>query len=282
MSQQPTAATSLLICGIHEATAFCAGHGVDCLTVPSLEKHDNEDYRPRELNLSNDCLAAIRAATLESALLAYEPDILIVDKIPPGLQGELLSVIPLLRKNGTKMVFGMREILDTSEQVVAEWNRKNYERFLLDHYDAIWIYGDPAIFDPIETYGFHSLAPLARYTGYFDQRERLKFAGSNQLRLPGQICFDRPTTLCMVGGGQDGEQLAQAFAACTLPRDTQAIIVTGPLMQHAGRDQVDELVRRPAQHARDHFATGCGPTHAACRPGGLHGRLQHDAVGCFI
>src|SRR2546430_10766261 len=45
------------------------------------------------------------------------------------------------------------------------------------HYDAIWIYGDPAVYDPVQEYGLPDyIAARARYTGYLDQRPRLEFA----------------------------------------------------------------------------------------------------------
>src|SRR5207249_6165640 len=39
-----------------------------------------------------------------------------------------------------------------------------------------------------------------------------------------------PLALCLVGSGQDGAQLAEAFAEAELPRDTNGVLVTGPCM----------------------------------------------------
>ena len=36
--------------------------------------------------------------------------------------------------------------------------------------------------------------------------------------------------LCLVGGGQDGANLAQAFSQAVLPPDTNGVIITGPFM----------------------------------------------------
>src|SRR6185503_11444258 len=36
--------------------------------------------------------------------------------------------------------------------------------------------------------------------------------------------------LCAVGGGQDGAELAEAFAAAPLPQDSSGLVITGPFM----------------------------------------------------
>ncbi len=242
LSMSPVDATSLLICGVHEATAFTGGHGIDCLTLPSLTKHGTDDYRPRDLRLSREHVSEIRTATLTSALLAFEPDLLLVDKVPRGLHRELDKVLPTLRANGkTKVVFGMRDILDAPEYVAEEWQRHQYEKFVQENYDEVWVYGDPMVFDPIEAYGFHGLRSLTHYTGYIDQQERLLYADALERDIDSLLTTTAPTTLCMVGGGQDGDQLARAFAEAKLPGGHQGLLITGPLMAVSMQERIAAL-----------------------------------------
>jgi predicted glycosyltransferase len=243
LSHAPVNATSLLICGIHEATACACGHGIDCLTLPTLEKHDNDDYRPRDLRISREEVSSIRTATLQSALLAFNPHIMLVDKVPRGIHQELDEVLPKLRQQGTHLVFGMREILDSAAAVAEEWQRKAYQRFIRSHYDAVWVYGDPRVFDTIAEYGFSEIAPIAKYTGYFDQRERLRYAHPIEPSLASTIGDLKNCILCMVGGGQDGEQLATAFARSEMPKGMVGLLVTGPLMSQVNRQRIAELTR---------------------------------------
>ncbi len=230
LSRAPIHATSLLICGVHEATAFTNGSGVDCLTLPSFTKHANDDYRPRGLRLPSDLVSDIRAQTLRSALLTMAPDLMIVDKVPKGLHGELEMVLPLLREQGTRIVFGLRDILDTPARVAREWRGHGYVEYIRETYDEIWVYGDPAVFDPISAYGWPELQQLVRYTGYFDQQERLKFAPAAHVAWRDSLGDLSQTVLCMVGGGQDGGELARAFVGAELPSGMRGLLVTGPLM----------------------------------------------------
>lgn len=238
LGQSPHHATTLMICGVHEATAFCGGCGVDCLTIPSLEKVGDNNYRSRDLHLSKEDIITLREATLRSSLHAFRPDLLVVDKVPKGLEDELVDILPSLRAAGTRIVFGMREILDDPKCVKREWKTRRYEQFLQDNYDGIWIYGDPQMFDAATTYGLESLRDQIYYTGYFDQRERLQFTRQQEVRLRDDAITDMQTTLCMVGGGQDGVALAEAFSRARFPNGERGLLVTGPLM---ATDKVAQL-----------------------------------------
>src|SRR5437773_610967 len=75
------------------------------------------------------------------------------------------------------------------------------------------------------------VAAKLRYTGYLDQRARLEF-GRRSVKDP-VTALGWPggrLALCLVGGGQDGAELAEAFVATDLPPDTNGLLVTGPCM----------------------------------------------------
>src|SRR5438552_15422158 len=63
-----------------------------------------------------------------------------------------------------------------------------------------------------------------------DQRLRLKFpdAATNPLASLGLPAGE--LVVCLLGGGQDGAALAEAFASAPLPPNTNGIILTGPFM----------------------------------------------------
>ena len=240
LSLAPNRATSLVICGVHEATAFQGGHGVDCLTLPSFQKYGNDDYRPRNLMIGGDDVSAIRSEILGSCLSAMRPDLFIVDKVPNGIRGELTDVLPRLRQQGTRIVFGMRDILDDSRVIAEEWARNGYEKLIREQYDQVWVYGDPEVYDPVAEYGF-SFGNQVRYCGYLDQRERLPFS-QNGCGTRG--CDDsklRKTVLCMVGGGEDGVALATSFVQSKLPAGRVGLLITGPLMGEEHHRRIQEI-----------------------------------------
>src|SRR2546422_9596234 len=116
----------------------------------------------------------------------------------------------------------------------------------LTYYDAIWVYGDPAVYDPVREYAFApDVAAKVRYTGYLDQRARLEFerrGGKDPVAALGWS--GGRLALCLVGGGQDGAELAGAFAEAELPPDTNGLLVTGPCMPAGVRGRLIRSVAR--------------------------------------
>lgn len=248
----------LLITGACEAGYFSMPSGVDCLTLPSLQKNAKGSYGSRSLGISLERLIQLRSALLTSALESFDPDILIVDKVPRGALGELDRALEILRNRGrARCILGLREILDDPETVRREWRQQQTQQTLHDYYDAIWIYGDQRVYDPIREYGLNLGTKLqVRYTGYLDpyghrlDASELADGSPNQPVLPpGRFA------LCMVGGGQDGGDLAAAFCDADLPPDMFGVIVTGPFMPPDIRNRLRHWVAgQPRLHYLEFLA----------------------------
>jgi predicted glycosyltransferase len=236
-------ATVLMIAGAWEAGLFELPEGVDCLTLPALRKDSDGRYESKRLGVSFDELIGLRGRTIDATLRAFEPDLLVVDKVPRGIGGELADVLGRLRRAGrTRCVLGLRDILDDAAAVRGEWRAEGNEEAVGRWYDGVWVYGDRAVYDAVKEYGWSArVAAKVRYTGYLDRRpapgaraERADVIES--LRLPpGRLA------VCMVGGGQDGAAVAQAFASASLPEGTNGVIVTGPFMPAEVRRQLLHL-----------------------------------------
>jgi predicted glycosyltransferase len=224
----------LLIAGVHEVGAFTTPPGVDCLALPSFAKGANGQYRSRSLHMLLQDLVVLRANIIRAALRSFQPDVLIVDKVPLGLGGELESSLEMLCGRGrTRCVLGLRDILDDPVTVRREWQLMNADSAVGAFYDAVWVYGDPALYDPVHEYGFsREVAAKVRYTGCLGRwvgTDRADDGTNGPLATldlpPGQLA------LCLVGGGQDGYPLARAFAGAEGPPDTNRVVVTGPFME---------------------------------------------------
>jgi predicted glycosyltransferase len=241
LSTLPHPGICLLITGAREGGLFHLPAGVDCLTLPALHKEPNGAYRARSLGISLTDLVSVRARTICAAIDSFEPDVLIVDNVPRGARGELdLALKRLSRQRDTRCVLGLRDVLDDPDAVQRDWFTAASLDAIREHFTAIWVYGDPRVFDPVLEYRFPSdVAAKVRFTGYLDRRVAANGADGVTTWWPmsaprSPICR---MMLCLVGGGQDGERLASAFAAATLPGDAYGVIVTGPFMPR-------EVVRR--------------------------------------
>jgi predicted glycosyltransferase len=234
-------ATMLLLAGAREAGCFPLPAGTDCLTLPAYAKEPGGQYQARALHAPVEWLAHLRAQALAAALEAFEPDVLIVDKVPRGALGELEPALEALRAGGrTRCVLGLRDVLDDPATVRREWMDGALPEAVHDYYDAVWVYGDPAVYDQVAEYGYPAdMAAKVRYTGYLARPRRTHFSETDFADLfpfrcgaaredqagPPQRLF-----LCMVGGGQDGMAVTEAFARVDFPPQTSGVIVTGPLM----------------------------------------------------
>jgi predicted glycosyltransferase len=108
------------------------------------------------------------------------------------------------------------------------------------------VYGDPTIYDLAREYNFaRDIVAKIHYTGYLDQRLRLKFTDAESAEVltklelpPGEL------VLCLVGGGQDGAHLAEAFAQAELPPNTNGVILTGPFMPAEVRQNLHNVAAK--------------------------------------
>lgn len=221
--------TVLLVAGAREAGSFAMPPGVDCLTLPAYSKDAEGGYAARHLSMSLDELLSLRAQTIRAAVGAFAPDLFIVDYAPRGGLGELMPTLEALGSE-TVCVLGLRDILGEPGFVGRNWVRADNEACIRKHFDAVWIYGDERVYDTIGEYRMApDIASMTRYTGYVGRvRDDLAIGGLSE-----------PYDLCLVGGGQDGANLALAFATAKRPRN--GVVLTGPYMPEAVRKELHRL-----------------------------------------
>src|SRR5438034_1032521 len=179
LKRSPLRAVVLMIAGAREAALLTSAAGVDCVALPSLRKDADGHYHPRHLEIPLQQLLALRGKTTRAALEAFDPDVLIVDNVPRGAVRELDPVLESLRaKRRTRLVLGLRDVLDDPITLQSQWAHAQNQDAVRLYYDAIWVYGDPVVYDTVREYAFApDVAAKVRYTGYLDQRARLSVAG---------------------------------------------------------------------------------------------------------
>lgn len=225
--------TGILITGTALAPAFQAPEGWDWVLLPEVQKSP-EGYRPRNLAVSMPELVSLRSRLLEAALAGVRPHLVIVDRHATGVHRELEPALRGLRTAGPiRVVLGLREILDSPKVAAAEWGRCGGPGLVKSLFDAIWIYGDPAVHDPVASGEIpFSLRTLIRYTGYL---------AAGRPSVSGTSCMPGPYCMTTVGGGSDGHALASVAVAAPVPAGLGHLVVAGPQMP-AG--QLEDLRRR--------------------------------------
>lgn len=238
----------LLLTGAPEATALPLPPRTEVLTLPALAKDVHGAYASRVLDAPLADVLGLRTSVMTAALVSFRPDLLVVDKVARGVGGELDTVLRDVRRaTDAKVVLGLREVLDDPEVARAEWLRDRTGDVLAELYDAVWVYGDPAVYDPVAEYDLGpAVAAMTRYTGYLgrgrDQGTRTRSRAQARVHPP-----RAPYLLCLVGGGQDGFDLAHAFLRAPVPAGHEAVAVSGPYMSaDARRGLRDAAAANPA------------------------------------
>jgi predicted glycosyltransferase len=234
LSGQYPGAAILMVTGSQMVHSFRIPDGVDYIKLPCLDRVDAERYEPRFLRSWSEEVKRTRSAILEKSVLGFEPDLMIVDKRPAGVDGELAVTLREVRRKRlpTKLVLGVRDILDEPERtrntLRGNGSFETIERF----YDEVWVYGSQSIFDTVKEYGFPaSVAGITRFCGY------LKRPTAPRTRESGP-----PRVLVTTGGGGDGTSMIGAYleGLASLPRNValRTTVVFGPQMSEGARAEM--------------------------------------------
>ncbi len=219
-------ATCLIATGTPYAALFGPIPRVDYVKLPALTKTTNKQYGGKFLDVSPAEVINCRKALLQAAIRHFEPGVLLIDKAPLGVCREMVDSIRWVRKNRpeTRIVFGMRDVEDSGEQTVEQWNRLGVVPMLENSFDEIWVYGSRDVFDVIREYRLpDQVAEKTRFMGYVARPtcQHTKAATSGA-----------PMVLVTVGGGTDGESLINTYldeAAHTIAAmGGRSLIVGGP------------------------------------------------------
>lgn len=237
--QAPLSADVLLISGIRESGAFALPPGIDSITLPAYRKLSDGTYRSRALDIELSRLVTLRSNTIEAALHAWDPDLLIIDNVPRGALSELDASLRSLKARGnTRIVLGLRDIIDTPEVVARQWEKLDTLNTIQQFFDAIWVYGDVRVQNTAEVYGLTDIDVPVVHVGYLDPSRR-----TTARHATSPVADGVPYALCMMGGGQDGQEIAEAFARATLPTGWQGVILTGSMMPEAARQRLHQLTQ---------------------------------------
>ncbi|RME41525.1 MAG: hypothetical protein D6788_01045 [Planctomycetota bacterium] len=223
---------------------------VDYLKLPSLRKVDNERYEAKFLQIEQqDVLACRRRVLLETAR-SYDPKILLVDKAPAGVCGELVETLEWLRKHRpqTRIVFGMRDIEDDPETTIRQWTRLGVPQLLDEWFDEVWVYGMRELYDVARAYALSdSIRAKLRFMGYVARPTCAGDCLEATWETMPQIASYKRRVLVTVGGGTDGTAVLETYleeAAGRLASEGIASLLVG------GPDLPEEDAQRLRNRAR--------------------------------
>lgn len=222
----------LIVSGSQIAGAFDYRARVDFVKVPSVIKLRNGDYTSLAQHMDLQDTIAMRRSIIQHTAETFRPDIFIVDKEPMGLRGEIEETLEMLKERGTRLVLGLRDVMDSPRLLAAEWAKNDTLAKIARIYDDIWVYGPRDFYNPLTGLDLPpGLAERMQFTGFLQRRAL--HADRSPHRPEGDYL------LVTTGGGGDGADLVRDVLAAYRqdPALGKALIVLGPYMPGGQRAQ---------------------------------------------
>lgn len=222
----------LIMTGSPILHSFRIHQGIDYVKLPCLKRAETGGLGVRYLDVETEEILHLRSQIILATAHSFKPDILLVDKKPAGLCGELDPTLRYLKTHlPTRVMLVLRDILDQPEATIREWKCNGYDETLRWFYDRILVLGSPEIFDVRHEY---QLEPEACgkiiYCGYVE-RERSQNRPA-ALRASLGIGEAQRLVLVTAGGGEDGYSLMKTYldgAKQASPETAPcSLIITGP------------------------------------------------------
>ncbi|MCA3269256.1 MAG: hypothetical protein LW855_01350 [Alphaproteobacteria bacterium] len=208
----------LIATGSPLAERFPALERVDLVRLPAVQKNSAGGYAPLQSGLSLPEVLELRSQLLAEMGADFKPDVLLVDKEPLGLGGELEPLLEELTAQGSRLILGLRDILDAPEALAREWQKSGVMEAMA-RYHSIWVYGDAALYKPL------SGLPVSPQLN-----ERLQYLGY-LAQPPAEGAADMDTVLVTTGGGGDGAALLTGMLhVAALRQQLKFHLITGPFV----------------------------------------------------
>ncbi|MHC5111965.1 MAG: glycosyltransferase family protein [Planctomycetota bacterium] len=198
-------ASFLLATGTPYVPLFPSVARIDYIKLPALQKITNNNYHSRKEVFPASQVMKCRESLLLNTIQHFEPGVVLVDKAPVGVQGELVPALKWLRKHRpeTRLIFGMRDIEDAGAATMEQWSAQGVPSILEECYDEIWVYGSHDVFNVAREYELsRDICKKLMYLGYVSRcsckHVPVERANENEI-------------IVTVGGGTDGEFLIRTY-----------------------------------------------------------------------
>jgi predicted glycosyltransferase len=283
LAEQAPEAAILLATGAEEVARFGLPRQVEILKLPGLRKDANEKYSARRLRVSVQEIRELRSAILLTAVRAFQPEVVLVDKHPFGASGEFKAGLKALRRAGGRAVLGLRDILDEPKQVLQEWRPRKMQQRIAQYYEQVLIYGDRTVFDPVTAYAFPcAVAERTQFCGYVFRQESTLALQNFEWPFPPRDQRKRPVVLATTGGGEDGFRTLETFmhAAANAPWD--GVAIAGPMTPDAELAVLEKLAAQTGvtfRHYFPHLSALFSSVDALVCMGGYNTLVEAAALG---
>jgi predicted glycosyltransferase len=186
------------------------GDGVRVVPVPPLLKDSAGAYRNPGMTVER--ALADRSAAFAAAVEQVRPHVVVVDRHPYGIAGELRAGLHAARRGGAALVLGLRDILDQAAAVEAELAGAGWDG-VPELFDRVLVYGERVLCDHEREYG---LPVTPDYTGWV-----VDTAAARERE-------DGLVVVCAGGGGDGAQVFALGAELAAHDPAGRYVVVAGP------------------------------------------------------
>lgn len=199
-----------IVTGLAVRPAWLGDPRLRVTPVPPLVKDAEGAYRND--NMSFEEAITRRAAAFDGAVASFAPDVVVVDRHPYGVAGELRPGLDRAARSGAALVLGLRDILDEPSKVAEELAGDGWAG-VGERFDEVLVYGERLLCDHEAEYG---LPVTPRYCGWVVEQ-------------PAPARRDTDLLVVTAGGAGDGDGVFRLGVqlAARLPA-VRALLVAGP------------------------------------------------------
>ncbi|NJR52414.1 MAG: glycosyltransferase [Leptolyngbyaceae cyanobacterium CSU_1_3] len=222
----------LLLSGSPMIQSFRLPQGLDYIKLPCLSRNESGELSAKFLGTDLETTLKLRSDIMLSAARNFQPDLLLVDKKPYGLRDELKTTVRYLRTTQPQVrcVLLLRDILDSPETTIHDWQTHDFYGAIVRHYDQILVVGMPEVFDVCREYAFPAeVADKVVFCGYLRKAPGKRSPAIVRQEL-GVTSLEK-LVLVTPGGGADGYPMVAAYLdGLTIETTHKSLIITGSEM----------------------------------------------------
>lgn len=240
----------LLVSGSPMLQSFRLPPGLDYIKLPCLNRGKSGELSAKYLRMDVDTTVKLRSDLILTAALSYKPDVMMVDKKPYGIKGELKETLSTLKTDlpQTKLVLLLRDILDLPQTTRTEWKKESYYGAIYHLFHQVLVVGLPKVFNLCEEYAFPSrVAEKVRFCGYL--RKEAGHQSRYALRRELNLQPSQKLVLVTPGGGEDGYPMLSTYLQgqhLTDP-DIRSLLFCGPEMPAHEQQQLFQMAAQLPQ-----------------------------------
>ena len=238
----------LIVSGSPMLQSFRVQPGIDYIKLPCLKRAESGDLGVRFLDLGVEQIVRLRRELILSTIVSFEPDVVLVDKKPDGLAGEMEPSLRYIKCHlpQTRIMLVLRDILDAPASTIPAWTHRGCYNTVQWYYSDVLVLGTRQIFDVCSEYRFpKAMCTKVRFCGYVARG--VPNRSREEMRQQLGVAQGEELVLVTTGGGEDGLHIlstaVEALRQVSRKGRIQGVIVAGPELASERLRQIYALAR---------------------------------------